>query len=238
MLKYDGYAELVLTLTGSERAYPALALIGELVPCTWNSWLHPSPEGGGPSSLIWPTQLTPRHTSRVFLSWKLSTSIPSMTGWSTWRDWPCGTIGAGAPRFEAIVWYLRGDLVRVQHWRYTRSQRPWTWLTILDAVNVGKWSRLDKSLLHDTKQLPVPLKQMKKSWRGGKDKGAKCFFLFFVCCCGLLFCFLIIFLFIFFYFYYIFIISFKIFLVRRPLQGWMMDTEELGKGSIKIMFKT
>lgn len=41
-----------------------------------------------------------------------------------------------------------------------------------------KMSR-QKGLLRDTQQLPVPLRGIKRQWRGGTDREAKCFF--FVC---------------------------------------------------------
>ena len=37
-------------------------------------------------------------------------------------------------------------------------------------------------MLHNTQHLPMPTRQVKRWWRGGKDRGVKCFFLFFLLC--------------------------------------------------------
>jgi hypothetical protein len=149
LLISEGYPELPLSLTGHHTPVPA-------VIWAWESWPHSSldvalqrtkpnhslghhgrtgPGGKGAEELVGSlTQLLPRPRSRA-LSWTTTTSTPSMSCKSAWRDRSWRTKAAGPPWFREAAGYPRRVSVKVQYWWCSRSQRPWARSGLLIAKN-------------------------------------------------------------------------------------------------------
>lgn len=82
----------------------------------------------------------------------------------------CGTKATRSPWLGSRAGYLRGVLVSVQDWWWTRSQRPCAQGTF--ASKAEWWG-----MLHDPLQLPMSLGWMKR-WKTGRKWGFRCLFCF------------------------------------------------------------
>lgn len=163
-----GHVEQVPPITGPWRAAPPPN--HRAGPWTWENWSHPWAEG-----------VIPVTESRA-LSWLTEPSALTMTCRGLWREWSCGT-----PWPKATAGYSRGALVKLQHWWWATRQSPWIRPTTYYNKQLQVKLVEQKNILSDSLQLPMPLRQIKRWWRGRKDEGVALFlfllqFVYLFCC--------------------------------------------------------
>jgi hypothetical protein len=105
---------LLLTSWATEESFPYLSHLGRTSPASWL--------GNEGELVCWPTQLPLRPRS-IASGW-LTLTFPSLSCWSTCKDWSCRPITLGISHIWATTGYLKVSL-RVHYWWYTNNSLEW-----------------------------------------------------------------------------------------------------------------